>query len=161
MTDSVRDADEDNPEGYYEVERAKQLDKGGETSWLGDCGGKAVKIVSALLQKLPAQYPYRVVFLLRDIDEVLASQKKMLLNRGKDAEAASDERMKRIYRKHLREVRYFLQRSSHFDVLYVNFRDAMANPLENANKVAGFLGGNLDADAMAGAVNPDLYRNRL
>ena len=160
VTDAERAADDDNPEGYYEFEKVKELNAGGDLAWLGECRGKAVKIISFLLMKLPADYRYRVIFLERDIDEVLASQKKMLQNRGKELDAVSDGKMKRNFEKHLREVRVFLDRAPNFDVLHVNFREVMERPGEHANKIAEFLGGGLDTGAMAGAVKTELYRNR-
>src|SRR5687768_10988350 len=62
LTDQIRNADEDNPNGYYEFEPVKQLANGGH-AWLAAADGKAVKIISALLEYLPGQYPYKVIFM--------------------------------------------------------------------------------------------------
>ena len=82
MTDGQRTADEDNPKGYFEVERIKGLAQEGERGWLAGARGKAIKIISYLLRSLPPQFNYRVVFVRRDLDEVLASQSKMMARRG-------------------------------------------------------------------------------
>ncbi|NJN53987.1 MAG: sulfotransferase [Anaerolineae bacterium] len=81
LTDQIRTADNDNPKGYYEFERVKQLDKG-DTAWVADAQGKVVKVISQLLRYLPADQEYRVIFMRRNMDEILASQQKMLINRG-------------------------------------------------------------------------------
>ncbi len=82
LTDGVRAADESNPEGYYEFEKVKQLDKAGDLSWLNEARDKAVKIISYLLPHLPDTLNYRVLFMHRDLHEVMASQNRMLVQRG-------------------------------------------------------------------------------
>src|ERR1700730_12387191 len=73
LTDGIRAADESNPKGYYEFERVKELDKNGDIAWLSDARGNAVKIISFLLTFLPESFDYQVIFMDRDLDEVLAS----------------------------------------------------------------------------------------
>ena len=89
LTDNIRTADEDNPKGYYEFERVKALDKG-DTAWVADAHGKSVKVISALLKHLPADQSYRVVYVRRNMDEILASQRKMLVRRGEDPDKIDD-----------------------------------------------------------------------
>jgi hypothetical protein len=86
LTDGIREPDEDNPRGYYEFERVKALPKG-DYEWLESARGKAVKVVSALLEYLPPEYNYKVIFMHRRMEEILASQRKMLIRRGKNPEA--------------------------------------------------------------------------
>ena len=83
VTDELRTADEDNPKGYYEFERVKAMDQG-DTSWVVGARGKVVKVISALLKHLPPGEQYRVVFVRRNMPEILASQRKMLIHRGED-----------------------------------------------------------------------------
>ena len=66
LTDNIRTADEDNPKGYFELEKVKELDR--DNSWLEDAGGKVVKIISALLKRLPDQYHYKIIFMRRNMD---------------------------------------------------------------------------------------------
>src|SRR5215510_3957154 len=160
VTDGIRTADESNPKGYYELERVKELDKNGDTAWLGDARGKAVKIISFLLTYLPDGYDYRVVFMNRDIDEVLASQNKMLTARGETAETADDEKMREVYRKHLEKVARFLRNRSCFQTLQINYRDVIDNPAAEARRLNEFLGGRLNVEAMSGVADRELYRNR-
>ena len=106
LTDSIREADKDNPKGYYEFEKVKQIDH--DQSWLEDAEGKVVKMVSQLLQHLPPDYSYKVVFMRRRMDEILASQHKMLIRRGEPSEKISDEQMAALFRKHLKRLKTWL-----------------------------------------------------
>jgi len=158
-TDHVRAGDEDNPNGYLELERVKDLDKGGDKSWVADYRGQAIKVVSSLLRELPADGTYRVVFLERDLDEVLRSQRAMLERRGESA-GNTDDGLKESFAAHLRQVRLFLTRSPSFETLYVEHRQIINHPAAAAGRINAFLGGELDERSMAAVVDPALYRNR-
>ncbi|MFZ2486794.1 MAG: sulfotransferase [Anaerolineae bacterium] len=159
VTDAERVADEDNPKGYYEMERVKQMDKG-DVAWLADAPGRVVKVISALLEHLPATYTYRVVFMQRAMPEVLASQKKMLARRGEPTDRISDEEMTRLFSKHLQKVDTWLRAQPNFTVLYVDYNRMLADPLPFVRQINQFLGGQLDEQRMAEVVDPQLYRNR-
>ena len=159
MTDALRVADEDNPKGYYEFERVKQMDKG-DVAWVPEARGKAVKIISALLKYLPADERYRVIFIRRDIDEILASQRKMLIHRGEDPDKQDDAQMKRLFEKHVRQVEEWLAAQKHIQTLYVHYSDMLGNPGPQIERVNAFLGGKLDPARMAEVVDPQLYRNK-
>ena len=96
LTDEIRTADADNPKGYYEFERVKQIELDAE--WLEDSRGKAVKMIAALLKHLPPDYDYEIIFMRRDIREVLASQRRMLVHRGEAPDTVSNARMGRLWR---------------------------------------------------------------
>jgi hypothetical protein len=160
ITDEVRAADEDNPKGYFELERIKDLDKGGDKSWLTEHRGKVLKIISFLLKDLPNTCYYKVIFMRRDLEEVIASQNKMLIRRGEQADGSDDEKMIRIYGNHLRKVELMLSDRPNFEHLDVNYRQAIENPREHAMRVCEFLGLPDRANDMAGAVDRQLYRNR-
>jgi hypothetical protein len=159
LSDGQRAADADNPEGYFEFERVKAL-KDGDAAWLADAGGKVVKVISALLQQLPAGRTYKVIFMRRRLAEVLASQRRMLIRRGESAGAVPDARLAEIFEKHLRQVNGWLARQPHIATLHVDYNALVADPLPGAEAVSRFLGGSLDPHAMAAAVRPELYRNR-
>ncbi len=158
LTDHIRFADEDNPRGYYEFERVKKLKE--DRAWLPDAKGKAVKVISALLMYLPAGYDYRVIFMRRNMSEILASQRQMLLRRGEPAGAISDTDMAALFDKHLRQIEGWLAGQPNMRVLYVSYNDLLADPLAGAQRVNTFLGGRLDVSAMAGVVDPNLHRQR-
>ena len=159
VTDEQRTADEDNPKGYFELERVKQLDKG-DTAWVAEAQGKVVKVISALLEYLPPAYTYRVVFIRREMSEILASQKKMLERRGEPTDRVSDDELARLFSKHVQKVETWLRGQSNFSVLYIDYNKMLADPLPYVRQVNQFLGGALDEQKMAAMVDPTLYRNR-
>jgi hypothetical protein len=161
LTDAVRSADEDNPRGYFELERVKQTK--GDPSWLDDADGKVVKLISRLLLDLPDPDPervrYKVVFMRRDLDEVLRSQKKMLDRRGED-DVQSDEQVKELFVAHLEEIENWLRKRGDIDVIFQSYSRMVTEPRQGAEKINQFLGGILDVEAMLSEVDPELYRNR-
>ncbi len=159
LQDGIRTADEDNPEGYYEFERAKQLTKG-DDGWLPDAQGKAVKIISALVPHLPEGYPYRIIFMRRDVDEVLKSQRKMLKRRGEKTDRTTDQQMAAYFRKHLKEIVDLFRKRDDLKVLYVSYNEMMSNPKSPVKTINDFLGGGMDVEAMEKVIDPSLYRNR-
>ncbi len=160
LTDHQRAPDEDNPRGYYEFERVKRLPHG-DTDWLSQAEGKAVKIISALLEHLPPDYRYKVIFMNRDLREVLASQRKMLVRRGEDPNKIGDEELERLFTKHLHKVKTWLYAQPHMDVLEVDYNALVTNPSPYIRQINTFLGGWLNEHAMQEVVDPSLYRNRL
>lgn len=159
LTDALREADRDNPKGYFEFERVKQLDKG-DVAWLPQAEGKAVKVISALLEHLPSDYDYKVLFMERHMPEILASQRKMLVHRGEDAGSMDDERMAELFDKHVAKIKSWLDQQPNFAVLNVHYSDVLDDPEAQALRVCNFLASNLNHEAMAEVVDPDLYRNR-
>ena len=163
ITDGVRKAGEDNPKGYFEDERVKDLHKadkdGKDRGWLREARGKAVKIISFLLKDLPETNNYKVIFMRRDLPEVLASQRKML-DRRREANEIEDEKMLELWKDHLWKVNYLLKHVDHLESLEIPYKDAVANPLEQARRIKEFLGLPLAPEKMAGAVDEKLYRNR-
>lgn len=159
VVDHVRTADEDNPKGYFEDERVKDLADMTDRNWIGDARGKAIKVVSSLLNYLPDTNYYKVVFMRRDLGEVLASQAKMLDRRGEE-NTASDADMLQVYRQHLEKVEFQLRFRSNFDALFVLYTDVLSDPRQEAEKMAAFLDCGLDVDKMVAMVDSKLYRNR-
>jgi len=159
VSDGLRSADEDNPRGYFEDERVKNLAQDPDKRWLHEARGRAIKIISYLLKELPPQHNYKVLFVRRDLREVLASQAKMLARRGERSDA-SDERMLELFEGDLWKAAYLLKRRPQFEVLELRYAEVVAEPEEQARRMAAFLGRGLDVAAMAGAVDPSLHRNR-
>jgi len=159
IIDGLRSADKDNPEGYYEYERVKELDKG-DTAWVADAPGKAVKVISALLEYLPSDYQYRVIFMNRKIEEVLNSQRKMLVHRGENVDAVNDAEMADLFAKHLVKVKSWLRVQPNFSVLEVDYNAMLQSPERYTGMVNQFIDNALDEPAMAQVINPTLYRNR-
>ena len=158
FTDNLRLADEDNPKGYYELEQVKAL-KDGDKSWLKDASGKVVKVISSLLEFLPATHKYKIVFMRREIAEILASQKQMLIRRG-EASDGDDRKMAEIFQEHLKRVRVWLANQPNMEVLYVDYNALMANPAPEIKAVAEFLGLNEKLDVMLAVPDKKLYRQK-
>lgn len=158
LTDGNRAADEDNPRGYYEFERVKKVRE--DTMWMAEAAGKAVKVISFLLDALPLEYGYRVVFMRRAMPEILASQRKMLERRG-ESDKSGDARMGELLEKHLGHIVPWVERQPNIQILFVEHREALEHPRRTAARVSAFVGGGLDEDAMAASVERGLHRQRF
>ena len=158
VQDGIRTANSDNPKGYYEFERVKQLPKG-DDSWLADASGKAVKVITALLKHLPDKYEYKVLVMRRELDEVIASQAKMLVNRSAEKKV-DDAQLKILYSKHLRETEVWLRQQKNVTFHNVPYRDLVNNPQTQLPPIIQFLDRGLKLQPMAAIVDPSLYRNR-
>ena len=160
VTDGIRQAGEDNPKGYFEDERVKDLHKESEDrSWIRNARGKAVKIISFLLKDLPENNNYKVIFMKRALPEVLASQKKMLERRN-EVDESGDERMLELWENHLWRVSYLMKHADHFESLEIAYSSAIGDPLREARRIRDFLDLKADPETMARAVDEKLYRNR-
>ena len=158
--DDVRKPDEDNPIGYYELEEVKSLLKEEDKAWIGQGKGKAIKIVSTLLPGLPSSHFYKVIFMQRHLDEVILSQNKMLRRRGEPVDESGDERMRGTLEKHLVRTKLWIDDQLNFAVVDVPYREVIADPRRQAQRVRNFLAVDLDVENMASAVDAGLYRNR-
>ena len=156
MTDQIRTADTDNPHGYFEYERVKKTRQ--DPSWLPEARGKSVKMVSSLLYDLPDTETYRILFMERDLDEVLASQDKMLKRLNRPSAPAAQ--MRAAFQVHLERLFKWLPQQRHMTVLMVNYNRLIEHPEPEARIVSNFLDGRPVVEAMLAAIDPSLYRNR-
>jgi hypothetical protein len=156
FTDGTRIPDADNPRGYFEHEQAIQLHQ--DSAWLPQAHGKAVKIVALLLPYLPADHDYRLVFMHRSLDEVVASQRAMLVRLGREGAKLDEQALMRAYTGQLVRVQTWLSRRLDIPVLAVAYADAVADSAAVATRLAGFLGAPFDISAAASAVDPSLRR---
>jgi hypothetical protein len=159
LTDNLRQADEDNPKGYFELEQVKKL-KDGDTAWVASAKGKAVKTISAHLEYLPDKFYYKVLFMQREMKEILASQREMLIRRGEPADTVRDEKMAELFNKHLEKVTNWINNQSNFEVFAINYNGILANPQPIIDQLVDFLALDLDTNAMGKVVDPSLYRQR-
>jgi len=159
ITDNQRSADADNPKGYYEFERVKKL-KDGDKSWVKGAQGKVVKVISALLEHLPNEHSYQVIFMLRNIDEILASQKQMLIRRQEPTNKVSDEKLADLFMGHLTSIKAWLNQQPNIRVLYINYNDLIQDPKPTVEAVANFLVSPLDKQSMMEVPDRKLYRQR-
>lgn len=157
LTDEFRKADDDNPLGYYEFEAVKRLDK--DTSWLPQAYNKVVKIIYAFLYFLPRDHKYKVIFMKRNLDDVVASQKVMLRNR-QEKDRMGDEQLIHLFQEHLQRLDVWIRHQENFNIQYLEYDDVIADPAGTALNISRFLGRPLDLNAMIQAVEPSLHRNR-
>lgn len=158
LTDGWRTPDEHNPRGYFEYEDVKHSRN--NLSWVEQANGKAVKVIHLLLPLLPANRDYRVIFMLRDLQEVIVSQRVMLNKQGRPAVALTDTALAAVFERQLAVARQWLADRPNFRVLYVNYRDVIDHPMNAAEQINQFLNGDLLVADMAGVVDRALYRQR-
>ena len=159
LTDHVREADEDNPRGYFEFEKVKDLAETDDKSWLKSARGKAVKVISHLLKELPDENFYRIIFARRNLQEIVASQ-NIMLKRQAESNPVEDAKAIELYRKHLVNVRFLVRRKPNLEMLELAYTDALDDPANVAQRINQFLGGKLSTEAMSAVVDRSLYRNR-
>ena len=159
LTDHVRAADPSNPNGYYEYEPIKKTKE--DPSWLPAAIGMAVKMVHVLLLDLPLSYAYRVLFMRRDIEEVVESQNRMLERLGKNSNDLPTSRLSSIYQSQTDDVmRYLRRHADHFRLLEVDYNALIREPVVQVEQVSQYLDG-LDAAKMVAVVDRNLYRTRI
>ena len=160
VTDHIRVPDESNPKGYYEFERVKQL-QDGNTRWIAEGKGKVVKIISALLEYLPPEHQYRIVFMQRNMPEILASQREMLLRRGEPTDRISDRHLTGFYQDHLAHIADWLSEQDNMKAIYLHYNQIMQNPQEPIAQLCQFLQPlPLNPNKMLSVVESSLYRQR-
>jgi len=158
LTDEIRTPDEDNPKGYYEFEKVRQIEH--DQAWLEDAKGRAVKMIAELLKYLPPGYTYKVIFMRRTMKEILASQKRMLLRRGEPTDRVSEEEMAAMFQRYLNRVEAWLADQPNIEVMYVSYNSLLDDPTGQVDNVNQFLGGALDVEQMIRVIEPSLYRQR-
>jgi hypothetical protein len=159
VTDQVREADTDNPLGYYELEQVKHI--GANIEWLRGTEGKVFKIISVLLQHLPSDYQYRIVFMRRDIREILASQKKMMHRMQTKGTDLSDEEMGSLYQRHLAAIEKWLSCQPNMKVHYASYNEILYDPQDAVSRLVEFLDRPLRIEDMLSSIDSSLYRNRV
>ncbi len=158
FADFERTADEDNPRGYYELEAIKKIKT--QPDVLKDAPGKVVKAIHMLLPDLPEEHEYKVVFMRRDLNEVIASQSKMLERSGKRGAALSSDALTKVFEGQLAKVDAWIASRPNVQSLDIQHRTLIQNPTEVSQQIDTFLGAGMDTQAMAAVVDPTLYRNR-
>lgn len=159
MVDNIRFPDQDNPKGYYEYEKVKALPDG-ENQWLADAVGKVVKIIAFYIPHLPDTYHYKIVFMQRDISEILASQYAMVTNREEKPKEFNVELMTGIYEKHLQQIGEWIEQHKNIEKLDVHHHDLIFDPVPQIDRINKYLDYRLDLEKMQQAIDPTLYRQR-
>lgn len=159
LSDGERKADTDNPKGYLEWERIKQLPK--DPGLIAEAEGKVVKVISQLILSLPDGHAYKIVLMQRPLPEVLKSQEEMLKRRGTYEPGGDSSAIEKAFQRHLIEVNNWLAGKSNLQILRLHYHRILREPQAVAEEVAAFLGLALNIKAMVAQVDASLYRNRM
>ena len=158
LSDGVRAADEDNPEGYFELEAVKNSRN--DASWIEQAGGSAVKVIHLLIPHLPLDRRYKVVMMHRDADEVLASQRKMLERQDREGARLDEAALKGAFAKQLIRIRKYMSKRPCFEVIEMDYNALVADPEPQLLRLVEFLDLPGDVADMLAVIDPSLYRNR-
>lgn len=158
VVDHIREADTDNPGGYYEFEPVKKLKQ--DKSWVDAIRGKAVKIIYKHVYDLPVECRYRILFMQRDVKEVIASQNKMMERSGVGSDGFDSDRLADLFRAEVKAFFEWAKAQEHIDLLAVDYSKMVADGGATIDTIVTFLGEELDTEAMVHVVDPNLYRNR-
>lgn len=159
VVDNIRKADEDNPQGYYECEKVKKLKE--DNTWLKDTYGKSIKVISMLLSDLPKDHTYKVIFMKRELKEIIASQNIMLQRREREDVSKLDENIiGKSFEKHVYAIERWIEKQDNMNIIYINYNDMINNARENVYIVTNFLGNDLNMKKMIEVVDKNLYRVR-
>lgn len=158
LSDGLRKADDNNLRGYYEYEKVKTLIK--DNSWLGEAEGKVVKVISGLLAFLPDSYEYKIIFMQRDIDEILCSQAKMLERLG-IPQKADPKSLKMTFEKQLVMSIKMISQQTNMEFIEISYRKLVLDPESEIKKINEFFGNGLSDTKMCEAIDKTLYRERI
>jgi hypothetical protein len=159
VSDKLRRADDDNPGGYYEFEPVKELPT--NKSWVAGARGHAVKVIYKLVYELPQDIEYRIVFMARNIEEVLASQSRMLARSGITVPDGDNDLFRALFTKDLAAFKVWVKTQPNIRIAYIDYRRVLGDTRAVGHEIAAFLERDLDLDAFAAVVDPELYRNRI
>jgi hypothetical protein len=158
FTDARRQADLHNPAGYFEHETVKNVIH--DSAWLAEAQGKAVKIIADFLHLLPPDFRYQIIFMRRDLDEVIDSQNKMLRLSGNNTELLNRQQLRDMLRHTLARAHNWAGGRQNIRIYYQDYAALIANPDDYLPQIARFIGGAPNQAAMLSAVKSDLYRTR-
>jgi len=157
LTDELRTPDDDNPNGYYEFEDVKSIE--GNADWIDDAQGYSVKMVYSLLKHLPADRDYRIVFMRRDVSEILKSQKQMLERNGIETDIP-DVTMKALFERELQQFYAWLPSQTHLNLINISYNELLCRPETTVDLINRHFEKSLNVAAMTALVDPTLYRHR-
>ena len=153
LIDDERVSDESNSRGYYEYKPVKKLLQAND--WLLGVDGKVLKIVSIFLNHLHPGMQYKIIFMQRDLDAILASQAKMLKMLGGHSGASNQDQLKQVYKQQVDRSINWINTQANMEFITIQYEAALADANQAASEVSRFLNQG-DAKAMASAIIPAL-----
>ena len=153
MKSDHKPADIHNPKGYYELSEAQLLAQG--AGFLKHCTGKAVKVYAHFLPHLPPDYNYKIIYIHRDVYEIIKSQNIMGGNTGaahfSTAQALENRREKALG---------WIRQTPGISLLELDYREVVNHPEIHAESIASFMESELNIHDMTMAVDKSLYRQK-
>ncbi len=159
LSDHSRKADENNLRGYYEYEKVKGLMR--DNSWLEQAEGKAVKIIAPLMLYLPDEFEYAVIYMERDMSEIIRSQNTMLEKLRKKSVPSNTTVLMETFSRQIDKSKSFLLEKDNFRTLDLCYNDIIVDPARHAQEIDTFFQMRLAVNKMAAVVEPPLYRTRM
>jgi tetratricopeptide (TPR) repeat protein len=158
-TDGKRSADDSNKKGYFEHDNVLSLMSSPDRTWITDAKGQSLKVVAPLLTALPQpgeKFKYRVLFMERDMDEILDSQTTMLRRLDRDQPKGE---VSKVYLQQVRHAKTWLKAHG-IHAMSVDFKDLVHNSDTQLQEIAQFLNAEDKLDAMQACIDPSLHRSR-
>lgn len=153
-TDRKRLPDDSNPRGYLEIESIIDKLKAGPRC-VFDFKGKALKVIAYGLKHLP-RGNYLVIYVERNIEEVLDSTEKM--TGAKDEER---EKTRKAFLNLNELAKAEVKRRTDMKALFVDYNRILLNPRKLIVKIHRFLRDkDLNLEKMMNVVDKKLYRQR-
>jgi predicted AlkP superfamily phosphohydrolase/phosphomutase/tetratricopeptide (TPR) repeat protein len=163
VSDGMREADTDNPKGYFEWEAIKQIGEKPELLDDDDLQGKAIKVISMLLEEMPRNHKYKVIFMMRPVKEIAVSQTKMIERLGTEGAKVEETRLVRELARHRAEAVHWLEGAENVDHLLVSYPALVSDPGKSISEIVEFLRDDyvIDPKGMITAIDGSLYRNKV
>lgn len=158
FSDGIRQADLDNPNGYFEYSGTRSLQS--DNAWIHHSVGKAVKVISPLLSFLPSDLHYRIVFMRRNVREISLSQEQMLRRRGLTV-GKDPGQIEEIMRAHIAQVKTWLTEQKNMSVCYMDYEWVVENSVAASSQLVQFAQLQGDPIEMAEVVDKSLYRQKV
>jgi len=159
FSDNIRQPDRSNPRGYCEFERVKSLNR--DSSWLYETEKSAVKIVAHWLHFLPPEFEYSIVFMERELEEVIKSQDEMLKFAGRPARKYNLDLIANSYRRLIEVTKSWLSSQKNINTIYINHHEVITNPSHVAERINKFLGNILNDNQMPSVIDHALYHQKI
>ena len=149
-----------------ETEKSPDL-RDGESEWLNECYGKAVKILNPAKVMIPKGHKYNFIWCSRRVKDLVRSQFKWWQAIGKPR---TDDPQRTIASAEIArsEGLAALKKYPKSRLMVVEFKDAITKPRAVAIRLARWLGRDMDTEAMAAvvvkrpaAVMPDMMEERI
>jgi hypothetical protein len=154
--DNSRQSDAHNPKGYFELENGMIINKlmNGKFN-MEDYKGKFIKITSYGLKYLPQGFNYKIIYMMRNLDEVLDSMQKM----SKIVESDRKENRDLLNKLNMYTLGC-LTTDKRTKFVCIDYNELMSRPKQEIQKINSLLGIEVDIKKALGVIEPNLYRDR-